>query len=478
MTVLGNYVKSVEEKDKVSSPMKDSIGLPETPEMNSAKILLLDFEEKDYKLLKDKKFDVALKQTNWKSSSIESLIIPEECQMILYQANSSSTISSAHARDSEKFKALIGKGGVMVCFVGQCETFHLTNFSGSIPKLNFQYYDAPNITTLTKKGSFAPLFDKFGTSILQAKKLFPEAIAIGSKIDLRTWDSNASGEMEVLATSSDGYPISVVIRDGKGYYLLLPWFGEKNIEVAEMISKEMLPQTEIQGESGNELTWLDSEEYTFPGLQELYKEKEEARKKFEQAIAKIDKKIDDIKEKKQAPFQKMLISEGTELKKSVITALEYIGWKKVVDVDDYWKNVVRDKEEDIWLLEDDSAPIETTIKTGYVFLLNTVGSDKDAVDEDCAVLQKFKGRRMQEFNNTKMKAILIGNYYNKQDAKLRKNPYSEVQIADAEKDANGLLTTYELFKAVKAIMEDKIKKEDIQRQMEAQLGLIKFNVNK
>ena len=83
---------------------------------------------------------------------------------------------------------------------------------------------------------------------------------------------------------------------------------------------------------------------------------------------------------------------------------------------------------------------------------------------------------MQEFNNTRMKAILIGNYFNKQDAKLRKNPYNDVQIADAEKDANGLVTTYELFKAVKAIMENKIKKEDIQRQMEAQLGLIKFNI--
>jgi hypothetical protein len=476
VTVFGNTVKNVEDRNKDSPPEKDNIGFPESPEMNSVEILLLDFEDKDYKELKDKKFEVALKQTNWKSSSIESLIIPENCKMILYQANSNSTISSAHARDSEKFKTLIAKGGVMACFVGQCETFHLTNFSGPIPKLEFKNNDVPNITNTTKKGPFAPLFKKFSNSIIQAKKLFPEAMAIETKIDLRAWDPNGFGEMEVLATSSDGYPISAVIRDGKGYYLLLPWFGEKNIKVAEMISKEMLPQSEIQGESGDELAWLDSEEYAFPGLQELYKEKEEARKKFEQVISKIDKKIEDLKEKKQAPFQKMLITEGTELKKSVITALEYIGWKKVVDVDDYWKNVVRDKEEDIWLLEEDSAPIETTIKTGYVFLVNTVGSDKDAVDDDCAVLQKFKGRRMQEFNNTKMKAILIGNYFNKQDAKQRKNPYSEVQIADAEKDANGLMTTYELFKAVKAVMENKIKKEDIQRQMEAQLGLIKFNI--
>jgi hypothetical protein len=476
VTVFGNFVKNVEEKNEGVPPEKDNIGFPEVPEMNSAKILLLDFEDKDYKLLKDKNFDVALKQTNWKSSSIESLIIPKDCQMILYQANNNSTISSAHAQDSEKLKALIGKGGVMVCFVGQCETFHLTNFIGTIPKLELKNYDAPNIATVTEKEPFAPLFKKYCDSIMQAKELFPETMAIGAKIDLRSWDSNAAGEMEVLATNSDGYPISVAIRDGKGYFLLLPWFGEKNIEVAEMISKEMIPQTETQGESGDELAWLDSEEYAFPGLQELYKEKEEARKKFEQAIAKIDKKIEDLKEKRQAPFQRMLTAEGAELKKSVITALEFIGWKKVVDVDDYWKNVVRDKEEDIWLLEDDSAPIETTIKTGYVFLVNTVGNDKDAVDDDCAVLQKFKGRRMQEFNNTKMKAILIGNYFNKQDPKQRKNPYSEAQIADAEKDANGLMSTYELFMAVKAVMENKIKKEDIQRQMEAQLGLITFNI--
>jgi len=476
VTVLGNYLKNLEEKVEDSPAEKDSIDFPEAPKMNSAKVLLLDFEENDVELLKDKKIEVASEETNWKSSSIESLIIPEECRLVLYQANNSSTISSAHARDSEKFKALIGKGGAVACFIGQCETFHLTNFSGSIPKLEFAHYDTPNITTATKTGPFAALFDRFGKSITQAKKLFHEAMAVGTMIDLRTWDPNASGEMEVLATSSDGYPISVVIRDGKGYLLVLPWFGEKNIEVAEMISKEMLPETEIQGESDNELAWLDSEEYAFPGLQELYKEKEEARKKFEQEISKIDKKIEDLKEKKQAPFQKMLIAEGNELKKSVITTLEYIGWKKVVDVDEYWKNVVRDKEEDIWLLDDASAPIETTIKTGYVFLVNTVGSDKDAVDEDCAVLQKFKGRRMQEFNNTKMKAILIGNYFNKQDAKLRQNPFSEVQIADAEKDANGLMTTYELFKAVKAIMENKIKKEDVQRQMEAQLGLIKFDI--
>lgn len=488
MTVLGNFVKKLDEKNKGFSPETNEPHNPITSVNNMAKILLLDFEEKDLKFFKDKDFDVDRKETNWKSSSIESLLIPEDCRLILYQANNKSTISSAHARDSEKFKNVINRGGAVVCFIGKCETFHLTNFVGSIPKLEFKNNDTPHLVTPINEDPFAPIFDKFGKSITDAKKLFPDAMAAGAKVDLKSWDPGSDGEMQVLATSSDGFPISAVIRNGKGYYLFLPWFGDENIRVAEYILTEMYPKLEIvepdvpemleepeAPPSDNATNWLDKEDYAFPGLQELYQEKEEAQKKFELAITKIDAKIEDLKEKKQAPFQKMLVAQGEELAKAAVTALEYIGWKKVVNVNEYWKNVVRDKEEDIWLLEDDTSPIEETIKTNYVFLVNLAASTEPAKDEDCAVLQKFKGRRMQEFNNTKMKSILIGNYFYDQEAKFRKNPFSEEQISDVEKDGNGVLTTYELFKAVKAIMENKIKKEEIQKQMQVQTGQIQFS---
>ena len=488
MAVLSNFVKKIDEKNKGNSPAANESRNPLNSVNNMAKILLLDFEEKDLKFFKDKDYDVDRKETNWRSSSIESLMIPEDCRLILYQADSKSTISSAHARDSEKFKTIINRGGAIVCFIGNCETFHLTNFVGNIPKFGFKKNDSPNMVTAINEDPFAPIFDRFGKSITEAKKLFPDAMAAGAKVDLKTWDPNSEGEMQVLATSTDGYPVSAVIRNGKGYYLFLPWFGDENIRVAEYILTEIYPELEIvepevpeipegleSPPTDNATDWLDKEEYAFPGLQELYKEKEEARKKFEQAITKIDAKIEELKEKKQAPFQKMLIAEGDELVKSVVTALEYIGWKKVVNVSDYWKNVVRDREEDIWLLEDDSSPIEETIKTGYVFLVNVASGTEPAKDEDCTDLQKFKGRRMQEFNNTKMKSILIGNYFCDTEAKLRKNPFSEEQISDVEKDGNGVLTTYELFKAVKRLMENTIKKEEIKNQMQEQTGLIQFN---
>lgn len=488
MAVLSNFVKKQNDKNRESSPETNESHNPISSVNNMAKILLLDFEEKDYKFFKDKDFDVDRKETNWKSSSIESLMIPEDCRLILYQANNKSTISSAHARDSEKIKSVINRGGAVVCFIGNCETFHLTNFVGSIPRFEFKKNDTPNSITPINEDPFAPIFKKFGKSISEAKKLFPNAMAAGATVDLKSWDPLSEGELQVLATSSDGYPISAVIRNGKGYYLFLPWFGDENIRVAEYILTEMYPKLEIvepeipeapeepkASPPNTEANWLDKKEYAFPGLQELYKEKEEARKKFERAITKIDAKIEELKDKKQAPFQKTLIAQGEELVKSVVTALEYIGWKKVVNVSEYWKNVVRDREEDIWLLEEENDPIEETIKTGYVFLINVVASNENAKDEDFADLQKFKGRRMQEFNNTKMKSILIGNYFYDQEAKLRKNPFSAEQISDVEKDGNGVLTTYELFKAVKAIMENKIKGEDIQEQMQVQTGHIQFN---
>jgi len=48
-----------------------------------AKIMLLDFEESDYRRLLDKKFDVELRETNWRSGRVESLLPPQDCRVVL-----------------------------------------------------------------------------------------------------------------------------------------------------------------------------------------------------------------------------------------------------------------------------------------------------------------------------------------------------------------------------------------------------------
>jgi hypothetical protein len=75
-----------------------------------------------------------------------------------------------------------------------------------------------------------------------------------------------------------------------------------------------------------------------------------------------------------------------------------------------------------------------------------------------------------------MKAILIGNYFNEIEAKLRDIPFTDTQIGEAAKDGNGLLTTYEMFKAIKAEKENKITKDAIRNQLITKVGLITFDI--
>ncbi len=164
-----------------------------------------------------------------------------------------------------------------------------------------------------------------------------------------------------------------------------------------------------------------------------------------------------------------------DLQEAVVKALKYLNWLNVVDVNEYWKRVIRVKEEDIWLLDEDEKSIEQHIRDSPVTMVTVKAGPAGASDEDCLNLQRYKGRRMQEFNNTKLKAVLIGNYFSQVEAKFREAPFNENQITEAAKDGNGLLTTYELFKAIKAEKERKTTKEAIREQFNSKVGLITFN---
>lgn len=220
--------------------------------------------------------------------------------------------------------------------------------------------------------------------------------------------------------------------------------------------------------------WLDAQDYVFPGLLEVYRQMDEENERHQRNLAELEQKLQALKTGEQAAFQKLLIARLPELREAVIRALRYLEYAQVVDVDDYWKHVIRTKEEDIWLLDDADASIEAMIRGGRLTLVAVRSSEGGAADGDGLQLQRYKGRRMQEFNNTKMRAVLIGNYFAAAEPKLREAPFSDSQVKEAAQDGNGLLTTYELFRAIKAEKEKKTTKESIRAQLENKTGLITF----
>ena len=440
-----------------------------------SRILLVDFKESEARQLQDRKFDVELRETNWKSGRAESLRPPQDCRIVLYQADLKNEDAGLHADDATDFERMVEDGGAIVCFIGNCREFHLTGLIGDIPHLRFEENDLPDKILEVKDEPFRVLFSSYRAFISHAFELFPESDNLGKVIQLGDWDPPGEGELFVLAESIRKRPVSVMLRKGKGFYLLLPWFGEKNAEVAAFVLERVIPDLAPQLAAKEEEVWLDSYDYIFPALVDVFKRMEEENVRHRQAMRELEEKIDEVKSAEQEPFNQLLVAEDKDLVQAVIKAFRYLGWSNVVDVNDYWKRVIRVPEEDIWLLEGNERSVEALIRDAPLTMIMIRSGNTGAVEEDCLLLQRFKGRRMQEFNNTRMKALLIGNYFVRTEAKLREVPFSETQIGEAAKDGNGLLTTYELFKVIKAEKEGRITKEDIRQQLADKVGLITFD---
>jgi hypothetical protein len=254
---------------------------------------------------------------------------------------------------------------------------------------------------------------------------------------------------------------------------LLPSFGSKNVEIVDFILKDKMPLAAAAPEPPVE-RWIDHQDFVFPELKELLARKDDEKRRHEQALAELEGRIAEAKSGGQEEFHKLLTAEGADLSRAVVHALRYLGWGRVVDVDEYWKKVIRSKEEDAWLIEAPGPSVEASLRKESLIIVLVRAGKAGAADEDCALLQKFKGRRMQEFDNTKMKGVLVGNYFSSVDPRTRGNPFSALQVEEATKDGNGLLTTWNLFQAVKAEKEGRVAKDALRAQVKQKSGLITF----
>jgi len=435
-----------------------------------AKILLLDFEPKDLDDLRGKGFDAGLKVTNWKTLKADSLVLDKDCRIIFYQVLHDNPASQVHSDGSATVESLVERGGYVTCFIGPSAPFHLTNVIGTIPELEYRDNSTPGAVVPAQDNPLDLLFRSFNKHILHAFELFPVHYATHWEIDLRR--AERAFKVRVLAQSADGLPIAILVQRGQGGYLLLPWFGDKNYEAALLILREILPvlAPHLFTEQGH---WLENAAYQFPELARLIKKREEVKLEYDEILRRLDLKIQEAKTKGQEMFRRLLVAGGAELKAAVMETMNYLGWQSV-DVNEYWKRVIRSKEEDLWLFERSDLKVEEKLGKEPVLLINIRSGPGGAADEDAMLLQRYKGRRMQEFGNTRMKSVLIGNYFSGQDAGLRPSPFSGRMAEESQKDGNALLTTAEIFRAVKAQKEGKLLVEDIRKQMAERTGVVAF----
>jgi hypothetical protein len=438
-----------------------------------AKIMLIDFSDADRAQLAARDHDVESRATGWATGGEVALDLSGAREFVFYSVGAgpgsgrADLHASAHQDLSEKVRA----GLRVVCFVGGGEAHQLANVVGPVAGLQVKEGGRGDSIVFNPRALFHVPFERFKPYVARAFRFLDETLGEG------VWEKEVPGDgrLEVLAKTADGAPAAMVLRQGQGQVLFLPSFGPKNVEVAEYLLKDTLGLGGGPvGEPASD--WAERDEYAFPELKALVAKRDEEKKRFEEALADYDRQLRELKAGGQEAFLNLLKGEGAALKKAVLHAFRYLGWGRIVDVDEYWKNVIRSKEEDAWLLDQSDLPVEAGIRKGEIVILVVRGGKNWATDDECALLQKYKGRRMQEFDNTRMKAVLVGNYHSAVEPKDRPNPFSAGQIEEAQKDGNGLLTTYELFRAVKAEKENRVSKEALREQLRLKTGLITFEV--
>ncbi len=438
-----------------------------------AKVLLVDFTQADKDRLVAGKYSVDLQQTGWKTGLDLPFELGPDTEIVFYQIGEGTAPGreDLHARVHETLVERVRDGLKVVCFIGGGEACRLANIVGPIDGLDVRESARPDAVVFNPRALFHVPFERFKPYIGRAFRLLPEPLGEG------IWDkaSSGNGAFEVLAKTVEGAPAAMVVPKGRGSIMLLPWFGAKTIDVVEYILKDQrAPASQVPAEAAP--GWIEGEDYVFPELKALIAKRDDEKKRFEEVLADYDRRIKDLRTGGEEEFHHLLDGEGPALKKAVVNALRYLVWGRVVDVDRYWKNTIRDKEEDVWIIEPADLAVEAGLRKGELVLVLARSDRNWAADDECGLLQRFKGRRMREFDNTRMKAVLIGNYFCAAEAKGRPNPFSGAQIEEAQKDGNGLLTSYELFRAIKAEKEGRISKDAIRDRIKTQTGLITFEI--
>jgi len=241
------------------------------------------------------------------------------------------------------------------------------------------------------------------------------------------------------------------LHDSKKEFLL-----ELIDEILPGLFPEIFPYSE-------QFSWLKLENYFLPNQANIIARKTQAENEYKAALAQIEKDFQENRE--EYKFLHDLITETAEvLVKSVEIFFTWLGFENIVNMDETNPEI---KEEDIQI-----------ILEGGLLVIEVKGIGGTSKDSECWQISKIKNRRAKERNSFDVFGLYIVNHQRYLPPIKRTNPpFTKNQIADAQSDERGLLTTYEIFNLYSYIENGFITKEDARNSL-LTYGLVKFKPSK
>lgn len=358
-------------------------------------------------------------------------------------------------KKQSSFRRILENGGILIVFSDsyKFEKYHLSIFS-SIYGTDSGVRDISNHMWLPDgfNASECNMGKRFLFSDDAESKKLAQAIIRGSENEITYACKFSLKEEEntnVLLKSHFGEAISYIRKIGNGILIVLPKFENYSKPILNLF-KEILPELKPNlFPDFVKNSWIHSEEYMFPEVKKLTNQKEDLIREYNQKLENIEENISSLNKSNQF-LTNILLSQGVDdfLVENVKKVLEYIGYTQVIDVD---KFVEGNKQEDLRILDEDKFTV-----------VEIKGHKGHPSEDDCQALYKYINRNKERERRFDVHGILIINHQRMIPPLEREDPgYTKEQIDDAKRDKYTLVTTWELFKAIRLLQTELITFKDI-----------------
>lgn len=224
-----------------------------------------------------------------------------------------------------------------------------------------------------------------------------------------------------------------------GRILILPQLTDKQSAVYDLvtsilpeISRHLFP--DFAGER-----WVHGPEYEHPSV---IAKKAVQTKITEEAQAKVEALNQEIEaeRKKQGFIHKILTGTGEDLVAAVKSVLAFIGFQRVNAPEE---EASVNKQEDLQI--HDRSP---------TLLMEVKGLAGQPNEKDTLQGTKYVLRRVKEWNRTDVSGVFLVNHQRNLPALQRDhgNVFTAQQLADAEHNGMGLMTTWDLFRLIRGMI--------------------------
>jgi hypothetical protein len=239
--------------------------------------------------------------------------------------------------------------------------------------------------------------------------------------------------------------VSFAYRREKNFTFLFPQIERKEAFLVDLLER-VLPgiMPEIFPFS-TQFVWLGNQKYRLPNEEELLENRINLQAEYEERLKKINEQID-ANRQEYGFLHDLLTQSGSALVKTVERLLRWLGFENIENIDETNPDL---REEDL-RIENERGMLVIEVK----------GIAGTSTDSECSQISKIKYRRSKERGKFDVFGLYIVNHQRYLPPKSRTNPpFNATQIADAQNDGRGLLTTWDLFNLYFNVVKGYITKD-------------------